>query len=143
MPPTQVSVPANTTAIYLSAISLSPSPSEISIGWSLDTATFGTTFIGPSPNHILSDKVFGSPIAVVEGGTIPETLAIDFDFLDAEGPSALVEAPVTTLAGPAGCQTVVYVTAYAADDGERRFPTSVTVVMRRPMAGILRGAAAA
>lgn len=137
LPPLEIPVPPSTTNIYITAISLSPSPSEVSVSWSDDSATYGTTFTGPSSSYVLGDKVFKSPITTIDG-SIPEKLIVgfSFDFNDTMPTQHSVTEPVTKLAGPAGSSTVVQVSEFAAEDREKKFPTTVTIVMKRPMRGI-------
>lgn len=44
-----------------------------------------------------------------------------------------VVGPVTRNAGPEGSQSVVQISGFAAEDKEKKFPTTVTIVMQKPM----------
>lgn len=130
--PTTIPVPEGTTAIYITAISLCTTPSEVSVGWADSSAQFGTTFVGPSSTHVLADKVFGSPVTVV--APIPKKITVSFNFQDTMTTQHSVTAPVTTKAGPAGTQTIVTMSGYAAGDRDSKLaPTTVTLVMKRPL----------
>jgi len=143
LPPTLVPVPAGTKSFYITAISLYPTTSTISISWTSGSATFGATFIGPDPHYILGDNVFGAPVIVQDGfdtdaNPAPAQLSISFDFQGTMVAQHSVSEPVTANCGPAGSVEKVMVSGYAASDEEKSAPMTVTVMFQKEMKGLLR-----
>lgn len=150
---TTIAVPPTTTAIYITALTLIPQPSCVSISWKQGSATMGTTFLGHSPDYIMVDKVFGSPFTVFENGEMPEELSVTFEYgsEDKEGVAdgstdeskALdkwegwsVEQPVLERCGPAGSSKKVLVKGYDKNDIGRSRPMTVTIMFSCPMRGL-------
>jgi hypothetical protein len=135
---TIIPVPNGTKAFYITAISLYPTASKVSVNWTQGTATFGATFVGPDPKYVLSDSVFGMPIIVQDGGEPPKELSIEFDFEDTMEKQHTVSEPVTAACGPAGSRRKVMVSGYGPGDEEEARPMTVTVLFQMEMRGLLR-----
>jgi hypothetical protein len=143
LPPTHVLVPVGTKSFYITAISLYPTIFTVFISWNSGSATFGTTFIGPDPNYILGDNIFGAPVIVQDGfdtdkNPAPIQLSISFDFQDTMATQHSVSEPVTASCGPAGSAEKVMISAYAASNEKKSAPMTVTVMFKKEMKGLLR-----
>jgi hypothetical protein len=62
-----ISVPEGTKSFYITALSLCPAVSTVSVAWVQGSATFGAKFVGPTPIYVLADSVFDLPVIVFKG----------------------------------------------------------------------------
>jgi hypothetical protein len=128
LPPITIPVPSGTNAIYLTALSLFDKTSTVSVSWTDGDATFGADFVGPNPQYVLGDKVFGLPIVAIS--SVPPELSISFDFNDDMTHQHSVSDPVTTKVGPDGDATKVQISGYASSDHKHRTPTTITILFQ-------------
>jgi hypothetical protein len=128
LPPITIPVPAGTTAIYITALSLFDKTSSVSVSWTEGGAVFGADFVGPNPQYVLGDKVFGLPVVAVT--SVPAEVSISFNFNDDLTHQHSVSEPRTTKVGPEGDATQVQISGYASSDRHHRTPTTVTVLFQ-------------
>jgi len=130
--PLKIQVPQGTTSMYLTALSLYEERSQIAVNWTDGSATFGATFVGPNPQYVLADKVFGQPIISLND-SIPKEISVSFKFHDT---THTVSSPTTTNVGPQGNGTQVQITGFAASDKNREKPTTITILFQSNFHGI-------
>lgn len=136
LPPTIIHAPKDALSFYITAISLCPTPSSVSVSWTRDTATFGATFKGPETNYVLGDSVFGAPVIAEDAP--PKELSVSFNFGDTMTTQHSVDKPIIALCGPAGSAEKVIVKGYAAGDDKKQRPMIVTIMFRMEMKGVKR-----
>lgn len=128
LPPITIPVPSGTKAMYLTALSLFDKTSSVSISWTVGSATFGADFVGPNPQHVLGDKVFGLPVIAVD--SLPSEISVSFNFNDDMTHQHSVSGPTTNKVGPEGDATQVQISGYASSDHHHRHPTTVTILFQ-------------
>lgn len=84
--------------MYLTALSLYEERSSVAVSWTDGSATFGATFVGPNPQFVLADKVFGLPVISLND-SIPKEISVSFKFHDT---THSVSSPATANVGPQG-----------------------------------------
>ncbi|KAF8849784.1 hypothetical protein BDZ45DRAFT_680266 [Acephala macrosclerotiorum] len=136
LPPVKLEVPARTKAIYMTALSLFNDHSEVSVSWTMGTATFGADFVGPSPSHVLGDKVFGQSIITVDGD-LPQELLVSMNFNDTLTHQHSISGPFTKKVGPEGIATQVQISGFAASDHKHEKPTTITIVFQGTLHGLV------
>ncbi|KAH7348555.1 hypothetical protein BKA65DRAFT_262256 [Rhexocercosporidium sp. MPI-PUGE-AT-0058] len=132
--PIKIQVPQGTTSMYLTALSLYEERSQIVINWTDGSATFGATFMGPNPQFVLADKVFGLPIISLND-SIPSEISVCFKFHDT---THTVSSPATTNVGPQGNGTQIQITGYTSVDKRKEKPTTVTILFQSNLHGLKR-----
>ena len=131
LPPQHLPTPPGTVAIYGFVVSLIPKKSEVDVSWTDGSATFGQAFVGPNDSHVLGDQVFGLPLLTIASGSqVPSEILVSFNFFGGMTGQPTVLAPVTTRVGPEGDATQVQITGYSAEDQQRQFPTTLTVLFQ-------------
>lgn len=135
LPPIKLDVPAGTKAIYMTALSLFNDTSVASVSWTMDTATFGADFVGPSASYVLGDKVFGQSIITIDGD-LPKALSVSMDFNDTLTHQHSMSSPVTKKVGPGGIATQVQISGYAYGDRKHEKPTTITIVFQGTSRGL-------
>lgn len=114
--------------MYLTALSLFDKASSVSISWTDGSATFGADFVGPNPQYVLGEKVFGLPIVAVD--SVPAEISVSFNFNDDLTHQHSVSGPITKRVGPEGDATQVQISGYASSDHHHHTPTTVTILFQ-------------
>jgi hypothetical protein len=109
LPPINLPVPAETKAIYITAISLYQEYSEVSVSWADGSEEEGAQFVGPSKSYVLGDKVFQLPVIVIDGNELPKELVISVRFKDSLEHQISIVGPISKKVGPEGDATEVQV----------------------------------